>query len=62
LTHNSTHPYCDAPAWRCDIDHIEPSAVGGPTNTDNGRPRCPFHNRGRNPRPSHRAPPDDDPA
>jgi hypothetical protein len=60
-----THPYCDAPAWRCDGDHIQPAAAHGPTSVDNGRLRCPFHNRGRNPRRStdrHRAPPDDDPA
>jgi hypothetical protein len=57
-----THPYCDAPAWRCDIDHIEPAAADGPTSTDNGRARCPFHNRGPAGRYTHRAPPADDPA
>ena len=41
------HPYCDEPADRTQIDHIQPYAVGGPTTTDNGRPACAFHNRWR---------------
>jgi hypothetical protein len=53
-----THPCCDAPADRCEVDHIQPSAWDGPTSLDNGRLRCPFHNRARH---GHRGPPDDDP-
>ncbi|MGE0794902.1 MAG: DUF222 domain-containing protein [Acidimicrobiia bacterium] len=42
------HPLCDQPADRCDIDHIHPHALGGPTTQANGRPACPQHNRLRN--------------
>jgi hypothetical protein len=59
-----THPFCDAPAWACDIDHIQPHATGGPTSETNGRLRCPFHNRGPQNRPrTHRTdrPPGPDP-
>jgi len=42
-----THPYCDAPVWRCDVDHKIPYAAGGPTTQDNGRLYCPFHNHDR---------------
>jgi hypothetical protein len=45
------HPMCDVPADRCEIDHIEPWAWGGPTSQDNGRPACAFHNRLRHQRP-----------
>ena len=41
------HPFCDEPAGRCEIDHIEPYAAGGATTTDNGRCACAFHNRER---------------
>lgn len=41
-----THPSgCDVPAERCDIDHIVPWALGGPTRQENGRARCSTHNR-----------------
>jgi hypothetical protein len=43
------HDFCDVPAEECQIDHIEPWAAGGPTTQENGRPACPFHNRGRHP-------------
>jgi len=46
-----THPFCDVPAERCQIDHIVPYAVGGPTTQENGRVLCGFHNRLRNQRP-----------
>ena len=46
-----THPYCDKPACDCDVDHILPFAAGGLTTQENGRVRCPFHNRLRNQRP-----------
>ncbi|HEU0172561.1 MAG TPA: HNH endonuclease signature motif containing protein, partial [Acidimicrobiales bacterium] len=29
----------------CEIDHILPSGVGGPTHPDNGRPQCRPHHR-----------------
>ena len=38
---------CDEPAERCDVDHIQPHADGGPTTQSNGRLRCPPHNPGR---------------
>ena len=41
------HPYCDAAAEDCQVDHIQPWASGGLTVQANGRPACPFHNRGR---------------
>ena len=43
-----THPYCEAPAERCEIDHIIPYAQGGETTQENGRVYCAFHNRLRN--------------
>jgi hypothetical protein len=46
-----THPMCDVPAERCQIDHIVPYALGGLTTQDNGRVLCGFHNRLRNQRP-----------
>jgi hypothetical protein len=42
------HPTCEEPASRCQIDHIHPWALGGPTTLDNGRLACGFHNRQRN--------------
>lgn len=36
---------CDVPSWRCQIDHIEPFADGGPTAAENGDPKCGPHNR-----------------
>ncbi len=45
-----THPSCDVPAERCEIDHIVPWAQGGLTTQANGRCRCPYHHpRGRPP-------------
>ena len=46
-----THPYCDRPAYACEVDHIVPYALGGPTTQENGRLLCGFHNRLRNARP-----------
>ena len=43
-----THPFCDVPAARCQIDHIIPYAQGGETTLDNARAHCGFHNRLRN--------------
>jgi hypothetical protein len=39
-----THPYCDEPADRCDVDHTIPHSRGGPTAQANGRLRCGPHN------------------
>jgi len=46
-----THPYCDEPAPRCQVDHIIAYANDGPTTQENGRLLCGFHNRLRNGRP-----------
>ncbi len=46
-----THPICDRPAGVCQVDHIIPYALGGPTTQENGRLLCGFHNRLRNQRP-----------
>ncbi len=43
-----THPFCEAPAQRCQIDHITPFSQGGETTQENGRVLCSFHNRLRN--------------
>ncbi len=43
-----THPFCEAPAQRCQIDHITPYSQGGETTQENGRVLCSFHNRLRN--------------
>ena len=39
------HEFCDVPAERCQIDHVKPYSVGGPTVEDNGRVACGYHNR-----------------
>ncbi len=41
------HETCELPAERCQIDHVQPWAAGGPTVAANGRPACAFHNRNR---------------
>ncbi len=43
-----THPFCEAPAQRCQIDHITPYSQGGETTQENGQVLCGFHNRLRN--------------
>jgi len=43
-----THPYCDRPVNRCQVDHIVPYSLGGETTQDNGRLLCGWHNRLRN--------------
>jgi len=45
------HEYCEIPAQRCQIDHVEPWAAGGLTTEANGRVACGFHNRQRHRRP-----------
>jgi hypothetical protein len=43
-----THEYCDLEAKYCQIDHIVPFGTDGPTEQENGRVHCGFHNRLRN--------------
>jgi hypothetical protein len=43
------HPYCNMRADGCEVDHIVPWPLGGPTSQDNGNLRCGFHNRWREP-------------
>ncbi|WP_341267438.1 HNH endonuclease signature motif containing protein [Gordonia malaquae] len=43
-----THPGCDMPAYRCDLDHVaeynhDDPAAGGPTCPCNLNPKCRFH-------------------
>jgi hypothetical protein len=52
-----THDYCDVPADDCQIDHIIPYTRGGPTDQENGRVHCGFHNRRRNGDPPPESPP-----
>jgi hypothetical protein len=47
-----TNRWCDVPAERCEVDHVVPWALGGPTEADNGQLACGYHNRLR-----ERAPP-----
>ncbi len=54
------HPMCDIPANRCDIDHEQRHADGGPTTQYNGRPACGFHNRLRERKRRRRPPPSTD--
>ncbi len=35
-----TFPGCRVPARDCDYDHLLPHALGGPTSTSNGGPKC----------------------
>ena len=53
-----TFPGCRERAEVCDVDHIVEYGQDGETTQDNGRLRCPTHNRQRPGRP--RAPSDDD--
>jgi len=52
-----THPTCEVKASHCQIDHIQPWALGGPTTQENGRLLCGYHNRLRNPRERNPRPP-----
>ena len=42
-----THAGCIVPATRCQIDHIHPHHLGGPTEVHNGDLACGHHNRWR---------------
>lgn len=46
-----THPMCDEPAAWCEVDHVVPWEMGGPTTQQNGRLLCRFHHRMRQGRP-----------
>jgi Domain of unknown function (DUF222) len=46
-----SHPSCDVPAERCEIDHTIPYAEGGLTIQDNGRAKCKYHHRRTPPSP-----------
>ena len=41
------HQLCEERAEDCQVDHVIPWSVGGPTTVDNGRVACGFHNRDR---------------
>ncbi|MBP2365686.1 HNH endonuclease signature motif containing protein [Pseudonocardia parietis] len=43
--HRCTEPYCDAPVRH--LDHIDRATDHGPTELDNGRATCEFHNHVR---------------
>ena len=46
-----THPSCDEPLDRCQIDHIVPWSRGGLTVQANGEDKCRFHNLDKGDRP-----------
>ena len=48
------HPMCDERGERCQVDHVQPWAVGGATEQQNGRLACGTHNRARHRRPPPR--------
>ena len=50
-TGSAPTPTAMSPAPFCQVDHIIPWAVGGPTTQENGRLLCPAHNRKRTQRP-----------
>lgn len=39
--------FCDTTAEECEVDHVVPWALGGPTVESNGRLACGYHNRHR---------------
>jgi hypothetical protein len=39
-----THPSCDEPLDRCQVDHVIPWSRGGLTTQANGQDKCRFHN------------------
>lgn len=46
-----SHPGCEIPARRCEVDHVVEWDDGGTTSHDNGRARCSYHHRNHKPRP-----------
>ncbi|WP_244931259.1 HNH endonuclease signature motif containing protein [Nocardioides sp. W7] len=47
LQHSCVFPWCRKPARRCDCDHIDPAARGGPTCDCNISPLCRRHHRAK---------------
>ncbi|WP_244929553.1 HNH endonuclease signature motif containing protein [Nocardioides sp. W7] len=47
LQHACVFPWCRKPARRCDCDHIDPAARGGPTCDCNIGPLCRRHHRAK---------------
>ncbi|WP_244929855.1 HNH endonuclease signature motif containing protein [Nocardioides sp. W7] len=47
LQHSCVFPWCRKPARRCDCDHIDPAARGGPTCDCNIAPLCRRHHRAK---------------
>ncbi|WP_244932024.1 HNH endonuclease signature motif containing protein [Nocardioides sp. W7] len=47
LQHSCVFPWCRKPARRCDCDHIDPAARGGPTCDCNIGPLCRRHHRAK---------------
>jgi hypothetical protein len=45
LQHSCVFPWCTRPAGRCDCDHVEAAARGGPTCDCNVAPLCRRHHR-----------------
>jgi hypothetical protein len=45
LQHSCVFPWCTRPAARCDCDHVDPAARGGPTCDCNVAPLCRRHHR-----------------
>ncbi len=43
LDRTCSHPFCDEPAARCEVDHLLPASLGGATTQENGRLFCDFH-------------------
>ncbi|MEO7429748.1 MAG: DUF222 domain-containing protein, partial [Acidimicrobiales bacterium] len=50
-----THPSCDEPLDRCQVDHVVPWSRGGLTTQANGEDKCRFHNLEKGDRPSRPA-------
>lgn len=46
-----THPSCDEPLDRCQVDHVIPWSRGGLTTQANGQDKCRFHNLEKGDRP-----------
>ncbi|MEX2292311.1 MAG: DUF222 domain-containing protein [Acidimicrobiales bacterium] len=46
-----THPSCDEPIDRCQVDHVIPYSRGGLTTQANGQDKCRFHNHHKADRP-----------
>jgi hypothetical protein len=47
LQHTCVFPWCQRPAARCDCDHVDPAARGGPTCDCNLAPLCRRHHRAK---------------